>query len=462
MGKAPLIPHPYQSEAIDFIAGQPSTAIFGDCGIGKTIITLSAVSRMLTDFDIKGVLIVAPLRVARMTWPLEIEEWPEFDWMEYALLHGPQKAKRLRESKAPIFLINYEGLIWLAGELKRVNHKDWPFDMVVWDELTKMKSHTSSRFKKWKKFLRFFKYKVGLTGTPMSNGYLDLWAQFYSLDGGEALGTTFTGYRNRFFEQADYMGFTFKPRHGSEDLIKKLIEPMTMRISAADNLDVPPLTFEDVEVKLPTEAKKAYKILEKELFVELDKGEEVEAVNAAVLSNKCLQFAGGSVYIQEENGNRFVKHIHDVKIDAIKKIRKQVKTPLLVAYSFKHERDRLLEAFPEAEVLKSGYSQAEELDILKRWNDGKISMLICHPASAGHGLNLQGGCCVGVWFSLNWSLELYQQFNARLHRQGQKHPVTFYRLLAVDTIDEAVATSLERKDDSQAGLLKALNKYRQK
>ncbi len=150
MGKAPLIPHPYQSEAIDFIAGQPSTAIFGDCGIGKTIITLSAVSRMLTDFDIKGVLIVAPLRVARMTWPLEIEEWPEFDWMEYALLHGPQKAKRLRESKAPIFLINYEGLIWLAGELKRVNHKNWPFDMVVWDELTKMNSHTSSRFKKWK------------------------------------------------------------------------------------------------------------------------------------------------------------------------------------------------------------------------------------------------------------------------------------------------------------------------
>ena len=290
----------------------------------------------------------------------------------------------------------------------------------------------------------------------MSNGYMDLWAQYYALDMGERLGTTFTGYRNRFFEQADFMGFSFKPREGSEKIIRKLIEPMTMRISAADNLDVPPLGFEDIEVKLPPEARKAYKVLEKELFVELDKGAEVEAVNAAVLSNKCLQFAGGSVYIQEETGEKWVKHIHDVKIDAMKKLRKAVKTPLLVAYSFKHERDRLLKAFPEAIVLRSGYSQAEELDILKRWNAGQIPMLICH------GLNLQKGCHVGVWFSLNWSLELYQQLNARLHRQGQKHPVTFYRLLAVDTIDEAVATALERKDRSQAGLLKALNKYRQK
>jgi len=461
MPKAPLVPHSYQLAAIDFIDDQPAAAIFGDCGIGKTIITLSAVSRLLTDFDIKGVLIVAPLRVARMTWPLEIEEWPEFDWMNYSLLHGPNKAERLKDN-SQIFLINYEGLLWLETHLKKIKPQDWPFDMIVWDELTKMKSHTSTRFKKWKKFLRFFKRRVGLTGTPMSNGYIDLWAQFYALDIGESLGTTFTGYRNRFFEQADFMGFSFKPREGSEKIIRELIEPKTMRISAADNLDVPPLSFEDIDIKLPAEARKAYKILEKDLFVELDKGAEVEAMNAAVLSNKCLQFAGGSVYIQEETGEKWVKHIHDAKIDAMKKIRKAVKTPLLVAYSFKHERDRLLKAFPEAVVLKSGYSQSEELDILRRWNAGGISMLICHPASAGHGLNLQKGCHVGVWFSLNWSLELYQQLNARLHRQGQKSPVTYYRLLASETIDEAVATALERKDDSQAGLLKALNKYRQK
>jgi len=452
--------HDYQQTGRDFIEEKQNCAIFGDCGIGKTIICLQAISDLLCDLEIRGVLIVAPLRVARITWPLEIQEWEEFRGLKYTILRGKNKLKNLK-SQADIYLINYEGLLWLEEELKKTNCKKWPFDMVIWDELTRMKGHGSRRFKLWKKLLKYFKYKVGLTGTPMSNGYLDLWAQMYCVDQGASLGTTITGYRNRFFHQAGYMGYELKLNPGAEQVIQDLVKDRALRIQAEGNIDVPPLSFEDHYLTLPTNAKKQYKALEKELFVELDNGEELEVMNASALSNKCLQFAGGSVYrYDEERDVNEVIPIHDVKINELKKIRKSTKKPLLVAYMFKHELAKIKEAFPEAVLLKSGYSDTKELKIQKDWNDGKISMLVCHPASAGHGLNLQKGSHIGVWYTLNWSLELYQQLNARLHRQGQKDPVVFHRLIMSDTVDEAVATSLERKDKTQSSLLKALHMYR--
>jgi SNF2 family DNA or RNA helicase len=453
--------HTYQVEAVNFIKNNNEVAVFGDCGIGKTIICLQAISDLLLNFEAKGVLIIAPLRVARMTWPLEILERKEFNWLKYSILHGVNKEKNFNENSL-IYIINYEGLTWLDSILSKMNYKNWPFDVVIYDELTKMKNPSSKRFKRWRKFVKFFNKRIGLTGTPTANGYLDLWAQFFCLDIGESLGQTFTSYRNRFFYQTGYQGYQYKVRDRAEQEIQNIISPVTLRISSKDYLNLPDLNFEDIELSMPERLMEQYKTLENELFVELDKENSVEAVNAAVLSNKCLQFASGSIYLtNDETQKRYVENIHDIKINALKKIVKTTSQPILVGYSFKHELEKILKHFPYALTLSSKDSQNEELTTQKLWNEGKIKMLVCHPAAVAHGLNLQNGSNIGVWFSLNWSLELYQQFIARLWRQGQNKPVTFYRLIMKDTIDEAVATALESKSKSQTSLLQALNLYRQ-
>ena len=456
---APLVLHKYQRQASDFINSSTGCAIFGDCGVGKTIITLTSISELLTDFSAKGVLLVAPLRVARLTWPLEIEEWSEFNWMKYQTLHGPNKVKNLSKS-AQIYIINYEGLDWLEPWMAKNNHKKWPFDVVVWDELTKLKNPSSSRFKKFKKFLRFFSHRVGLTGTPTPNGYMDLWSQMFAVDLGESLGKTFTGYKDRFFHPRGAWSYDYDLNEGAERIIQSLISPVSMRISAEDHLNVPPLTITDIDVDLPKSAMTKYNEFERDMFVEIAKGETLEAPTAAVLSNKCLQLAGGSVYLEDEDGSRRVTRVHDVKLEALKVLRSKIKGPMIVAYSFKHERDIIMASFPQAVALKGGMSIEREQSIQRDWDAGKIDMLIVHPASAGHGLNLQKSCKYGVWYSLSWSLELYQQLIARIHRQGQKSPVEFFRIIARDTLDEAVSVSLGRKKNTQDSLLSALRKYR--
>lgn len=450
--------HPYQEEAKQFVLDHPEVLLFLDCGLGKSIISLMAIRELLHDAAVKGVLVVAPLRVARMTWPLEIQDWPETRWMTHEILHGDNKEIGFYK-RAHIYLINYEGLTWLAKKLKRTKVENWPFEMVVWDESTKMKSYGSQRFTKWRSLIKKFARKIALTGTPSPNSLEDLWGQVFVVDEGKRLGTAFTRFQARFFEKADFQGYRYQVRSKEcEKKIYSMIQDICLRLSSDDHLDLPPCTEEIIDIKLPKKCRAQYEEFEAEMFLRLDNREEIEVFNTATLMGKCLQMAGGAVYYDEEkNWTEF----HDEKVKAIKAIRKRhPKEPLLIAYAFRHEAARIKKAFPKAVFLKSGLSGAQEVKIQKDWNAGKISELVCHPASAGHGLNFQKGGCIAIHFTPNWSLELDHQFNCRINRQGQKRPTTIYRIIAEKTTDEVVLTTLERKSCGQKALLDALKQYR--
>ena len=451
-------PHPYQEEAKQFVMDRPDSALFLDCGLGKTPVSLDVIRELLLSGESKGVLVVAPLRVARLTWPLEIEKWDQFAWMTTVFLHGPKKLQKLNDP-ADIYLINYEGLVWLTEVLRRYTPDKWPFDTIIWDELTKIKAPSTRRFKDMKKLIGKFKRRLGLTATPTANGYKDLYGQLYMLDEGERLGSNHVAFQKRFMHKPNpWEIYKWEMRPGAEQKIQDLIGDICLRMDAKDYLDVPEAEVIDVELKLPQKARSAYNKLEKDLFVQLEEA-EIEAMNAAVLSGKCLQLASGGVYHGDEGE---WEHVHDVKTKALQKIVKQHEgEPVLIAYSFKHEVERLLKCFPDAVVLKSGLPAKEELSIQQRWNDGTIPIMICHPASAGHGLNLQYGGSVAIWFTINWSLELYYQFNRRIDRQGQNKKTKFYRLIMSDTVDEVVATAVEGKDKKQQDFLTALLKYKE-
>jgi SNF2 family DNA or RNA helicase len=446
----------YQVEGVDFLLDNPHAGLFFDCGLGKTPVTLTALQDLFDGVSIRGVLIVAPLRVARLVWPLEVLKWTHTRHMSVVFLHGPDKLAKLRQP-GHLYTINYEGLLWLAEVLKDTPPEDWPFDVVVFDELTKMKSASAQRFKRFKSLIPRFTRRIGLTGTPAPNGLLDLYGQIYCLDGGQRLGTSFTRFRDRFFE-SDYQGYKYTPRGYAEDKIYQLIGDIVLRKSAAEYLDIPPLDIVDIEIALPANNVAEYRKLEKDLFLKLNDDDTVEAFNAAALTNKCLQFAHGGVYYEDRNWvsvhDHCLKALHDV-------VAAYPGEPLLVAYSYTHEAKRIAEAFPDAVFMRSGLSDAEESRIQNMWDAGRIQMLVCHPASAGHGLNLQKPCHRAFWYTLNWSYELYAQFNARLWRKGQTHPVTIHRCIVNGTVSEVVATALESKSSTQAKLLEALRVYRE-
>jgi SNF2 family DNA or RNA helicase len=441
-------PHDYQRYTTEFILTHSQSAIFLDCGLGKTVITLTALYYLLFDsFEIRKVLVICPLRVGAV-WVEEINKWIHLNILRFAVAIGTEaQRKAALMQTADIYIINRENVDWLVNR----SGLAFDYDMVVVDELSSFKSHQAKRFKSLMKVRPKVKRIVGLTGTPSSNGLMDLWAEFRLLDMGHRLGRFISRYREDYFvpdKRNQQIVFSYKPKPGAEDAIYRRISDITISMKNTDYLKLPELVMNEVKVKLSEKEAHCYQTLQQELVLPL-KGKEIDAVNAAALSGKLLQMANGAVY--DEDGA--VVQIHDRKLDALEDLIEAANgKPVLVAYWFKHDLERILSRFP-AEKLDSP-------DSIKRWNNGEIPVAVVHPASAGHGLNLQAGGSNLIWFGLTWSLELYQQTNARLWRQGQKDTVVIHHLVAKGTIDERVIKALKNKDNTQAALIDAVKAMR--
>ncbi|WP_340083788.1 DEAD/DEAH box helicase [Siminovitchia sp. FSL H7-0308] len=438
-------PHDYQVYATNFIVNNPIAAIFLEMGLGKSVITLSAIYElMLERFEVSRVLVIAPLRVARDTWPEEIEKWSHLNGLTYAVAVGTEK-ERLEAlySDAHVYIINRENVEWLIAR----SGFDFNFDMVVIDELSSFKSHQSKRFKSLMKVRPKVKRMVGLTGTPSSNGLMDLWAEYRILDMGERLGKFIGRFRESYFDpdkRNQHMIFSYKPKPGAEKAIYDKIADITISMKGTDYLKLPNLMMNEVPVPLNHKEKETLDVMKRDLIATI-KGEDITASNAAALSGKLLQMANGAVY--DDKGS--VIQIHDRKLEKLEDIIEAANgKPVLIAYWFKHDLQRIQSRF-KVEILTSSES-------IKRWNEGKIQIAAIHPASAGHGLNLQAGGSTLVWFGLTWSLELYQQTNARLYRQGQTDTVVIHHLIAKDTMDERVMEALNKKNNTQSALIDAV------
>ena len=439
-------PHNYQAYATDFILDHPEAAVFLDMGLGKSVITLTALLDLCLDrFEISKVLVIAPLRVARDTWSTEIHKWDHLKPFTYSVVVGTvAERKAALAKKAHIYLINRENVSWLVED----SGFPFDFDMVVIDELSSFKSYQAKRFRSFLKVRPTVKRIVGLTGTPSSNSLMDLWAEFRILDLGKRLGRFITHYRNTYFQPDKRNGmviYSYKPLPGAEDAIYNQISDMTISMKAVDHLDMPECIMNEVRVSLSEEERQKYDTLRDDLILSIGDS-DIDAANAASLSNKLSQMANGAVYGDEKS----VHHIHDHKLDALEDLIEAANgKPVLVAYWFKHDLERIQKRFKVREIKTSK-------DIAD-WNDGKISVAVIHPASAGHGLNLQAGGSTLIWFGLTWSLELYQQTNARLWRQGQKSAtVVIHHIVTEDTIDELILKALHRKEKSQNSLIDAV------
>ena len=415
-----------------------------DMGLGKTVITLTALWELILDrFDVSKVLIVAPKRVAEDTWPREIAKWEHLPGLTYSLVLGSrEKREEALRSPAFLYITNRENLCWL------INKHKWDFDMIVIDELSSFKSNRAQRFKAMKKVRPLVKRIVGLTGTPAPNSLMDLWAEMYLMDMGQRLGRFITGYRNRYFvpdKRNREIIYSYKPREGAEDAIYKQISDICISMKAADHIRMPERIDNVVEVSMSSKEQKLYDSFKKDMVVTI-KDKDLDAVNAAALSGKLLQMANGAVYTEDKRAIA----IHDKKLDALEDLAEAANgKPLLVAFWYKHDLARLQDRFKEARVIDKPSDIAD-------WNAGKISIGLIHPAAASHGLNLQEGGCTIVWFGLTWSLELYQQLNARLWRQGQKESVVIHHIVTKGTIDEDVLKALSRKDAGQSALINAV------
>jgi len=437
-------PHNYQQFATDFILEHPVSCLMLDMGLGKTIITLTALWQLTLDsFDVSRVLVIAPKRVAADTWPKELTKWEHLKGLDASLVMGTQAEREAALRRQTfLYIINRENVSWL------VENHHWDFDMVVIDELSSFKSNQAQRFKALKKVRPLVSRIVGLTGTPAPNSLLDLWPQMYLMDMGQRLGRFIGGFRERFFtpdKRSREIIYSYKPREGAEEAIYDLISDICISMKAVDYLDMPELIMNRVEVSMDSREQKIYDDFQRDMVVNLH-GEELDAVNAAVLSGKLLQMANGAVYGE----NHKVLRIHDRKLDALEDLVEAANgKPLLVAYWYEHDLQRIKARFKTARCIDT----TKDID---DWNAGRIPLALIHPASAGHGLNLQDGGCTIVWFGLTWSLELYQQLNARLWRQGQKHTVVIHHIVTKGTHDEDVLRALECKDTRQTALIDAV------
>ena len=427
----------------------PACGLFLEMGLGKTVITLTAVKKLMWErYEVARVLVIAPLRVAATVWAQEAQKWDHLSDLRVARVLGSrdQRIAALHE-RADIYVINRENVEWLVNYFQQRKEK-WPFDMVVIDELSSFKSASAARFKALRRVRPTVKRIVGLTGTPAPNGLLDLWAQIYLLDGGERLGKTLTGYRTRYFDEgrrSAQVVYEWRPKQGAPDRIHGLLSDICISMRSSDYLSLPERMSQYVDVELPAQARKAYDQMERDLVLPL-KDEVVTAANAAVVTGKLLQLTGGAVYVDEGEG----REIHHAKLDALGELLEaSCGQPVLCYYAYRHEAERIKARFPQARELRSDRDVAD-------WNDGKIELLIAHPASAGHGLNLQKGGHIMVWYGLTWSLELYQQANARLYRNGQNQPVQIYHLIVRDSIDEEVLQVLMGKTTKQDALIDAV------
>jgi SNF2 family DNA or RNA helicase len=435
--------HCYQEKAIEFLKTTRRCGLFLDMGLGKTTSTLTAVVDLLDGCMVNRVLVIAPLRVANSVWSQECDLWEHLKHLRVSVCTGSERARLAALNKtADVYTINRENVPWLVKHYG----KKWPFDMVIIDESSSFKSSSAQRWKALKRILPETQYITLLTGTPSPNSLLDVWSQLYLIDFGERLGRTMTGFKQRFFEP-DFMGYRWTIRQGAAEKIHDLIGDVCMSMSAEDYLELPQRIDITHNIELPPKVKALYDRFENDLLGELPSGDTIEAINAATLANKLLQWCNGATYIDEHKN---WSEVHSEKLDALAELVEQNDEPMLVAYNYKTDLARITARFPDAVVLDK---QQQTLD---DWNNGKIKMLLAHPASAGHGLNIQKGGSLCVWFGLSWSLELYQQFNARLHRQGQTKPVRIVHIVAKGCIDERVLSVLGDKDVGQNKLMRAL------
>lgn len=438
-------PHEYQTFAADFILEHPVSAILLDMGLGKSVIALTAIFDLTLDsFLIRKVLVIAPLRVARDTWPAEIEKWDHLRGLTYTVAVGNEhERKAALMQRAQVYIINRENVEWLVSK----SGLPFNYDMVVVDELSSFKSHQAKRFKYLLKVRPGVKRIVGLTGTPSSNGLMDLWAEFRLLDLGQRLGRFIGQYRSAFFEpdkRNAQVIFSYKPKPGAEAAIYRQISDITISMKGSDYLTLPDLVFNEVPVRMSESEMRKYRTMKEDMVLSL-KGKEIDAVNAAALSGKLLQMANGAVY-DDDHG---VAYLHDRKLDALEDLIEAANgKPVLIAYWYKHDLERIQKRFPSEKL--------DTAESITRWNNGEIPVAVIHPASAGHGLNLQAGGSTLIWFGLTWSLELYMQTNARLWRQGQKETVVIHHIVAKGTIDEQVMKALRLKDKTQSALIDAV------
>ena len=438
-------PHEYQSYATEFILSHPISAVFLEMGLGKSVITLSAIFDLCLDsFLVCKVLVIAPLRVARDTWPAEINKWDHLKGLSYSVAVGTEKERiDALKKQSTLYIINRENVDWLVHKSGIPFH----FDMVVIDELSSFKSYGAKRFKSLLKVRPSVKRIVGLTGTPSSNGLMDLWAEFRILDLGQRLGRYISHYRNTYFKpdkRNAQIIFSYKPLQGAEEEIYKQISDITISMKSTDYLTMPEYVSNEVFVTLSDKEWRVYSDFKEDMVANLG-DEEIDAVNAAVLSGKLLQMANGAVYDSENKAHV----IHEKKLDALEDLIEGANgKPVLVAYWYKHDLERIKERFPVRQIQSS--------KDIEDWNDGKIPIAVIHPASAGHGLNLQSGGSTLIWFGLTWSLELYQQTNARLYRQGQKNTVIVHHIITKNTIDEDVLLALTKKEKTQDALIDAV------
>jgi SNF2 family DNA or RNA helicase len=475
--------HEYQKECVLHQLYYPDSMLWLQMGLGKTAITLTTIVDRMRAGQVKKVLIFGPLRVIQAVWEREARKWSHTKHLRFSVLHGA-KEKRTRAlfADADIFLCNYESMNWLAQELDHYflsQGHPLPMQMVVYDEVSKLKNSTTKRMAGgkrekrdkrgdthaqkltgWRKMINEFHFRIGLTGTPASNGYIDLHGQYLAVDGGERLGEFITHYRDSYFE-SDYNGWKYSPTAIGREWIEHKISDITKKMDAKDYLDMPAVKIVNMMVTMPDRVREAYRELEKQLFTKLDSGTELELFNKASLSNKCLQFCNGSAY--RTLGQAGYELLHQEKLDALEEVIEEAGGhPVLCSYSFVSDAERIMEHFKKLKPVNLTATKSSATGkVIDNWNAGRIKLLIGHPASMGHGIDgLQQAGHILVWFGLPWSLELYNQMNSRLDRQGQANPVSIIRILCNDSVDLAVADAIERKQDDESGLKAAIDRYR--
>lgn len=454
-----FVPHQYQQYCMNRIVQDPAVGLFLDMGLGKTIITLSAINELKYGrFQVKKVLIIAPKKVAEATWQREAAKWDNVSHLRISAVLG-STAKRIRALHTPadVYIINRENVVWLVDYYKN----DWPFDMVVADEMSSFKNHRAKRFKALAAIRSHITRLVGLTGTPSPNGLSDLWSQVYLLDQGERLGKYFTHFRERYFEpgrRCREVVYSYDPKEGAEKAIMDAISDICVSMKSEDYLELPEIVYHDIPVALSTKAQRDYNELEKKMVLDLGDNHILDVTSAAALSNKLQQLANGAVYTDSGAW----QEIHHDKVEAFMELIEQLNGKhAIVFYNFRHDLDRLIVALQKTNLrVRQLQTSMDELD----WNAGKVDVLLAHPASTAYGLNLQDGGNHVIWFGLNWSLELYQQANKRLHRQGQKNRVIVHQLICEGTRDEDLANALQLKDAAQQYVMDSLkarvDKYR--
>ena len=457
-----FVPHDYQRVAIDFLLSNPFSGLFLDPGLGKTSISLSAMCELKKKKAFKGVLLIAPKNVCLDTWPNEIAKWNNFSHLTHVFLHGKNKTKQALQSNKDIYLINPQGIVWLVQTLNEmIKAKDpIPFNILWIDESTKFKNPSTTGFKQLKRTLKLFKIRHIMTGTPKPKNYLDLWPQVYLLDRGEALDTSFHRFKATHFESHDFNQYHWEIKPGHDKIIAEKIKPLVLDMSSQEHLSLPELRFNDIAVTLDAKQSKTYFDMEKQLMADVF-DETVTAMSVAASVSKCQQIVGGFLYTEDKE----VLCLHREKLNALIELVEQLDgSPLLVAYKFRHELDALLDTFPDAKYIGGGVKPEDTKSIIADWNSGELPVLFGHPSSMAHGINMQKGGHDLCWYSLTWSLEDYQQMNARLYRQGVQKPVTIHHLVAkgvkkvkgetryVSTVDDKMLQRLQQRDASQKSL----------